>query len=268
MGLRLSTSSLEERLSEVPAAVLDHLIHALTEKKELKAFSTYLKPDTLQAIGHYLQGRQITFGEQSLSQALKYLGNEFNWEPLKPIEYGLRVLNVPTAYLENLDDFEKIYFFAGLSVPAHKVLEHRGEPLDLAALTSYEIASVYIRAGIDEVSSRHNSILEQHQHPRTVQRGRRTVNYSQVWVPPHSAKIRTRLLTKDQILDRQAQRFQIHRQELIRGVEYLIYHDEFRSAAYGETLRQQLTACPAIDLQVLRDHFGERLNSYLVPVSS
>ena len=196
MALILAKESLEERLSNIDNSVLNDLVTALKEHRKEIIRSPYLKDDLAPRIVGYFQSNKIPFGE-SYFAAKSYLYNTINKEPLKAIEKGMRVLGIPNEFLMRLDDFEKLYFFAGL-----ENLERAPEFIGEA--TAYEIASVYIREGIDNMAYLHNSILESN-HParrRKVTRGIREETYKNPWTPPHSKEIRERLAKKSDIYER------------------------------------------------------------------
>ena len=199
MGLQLSNRPLEERLSGLDEAAAEKLAQNLASKDIRQAKSPYYKHELVHRIVHYFRDKGVQFGDSYLV-ASDYLNRSINKEPLKAVERGMRVKGIPSEFLERLDDFEKIYFFAGVD----KLKE---APAGLQAMDGYEIASVYIRAGIDQIAYMHNSITKPTERKRKVTRGRRREVYENLWSPPHSKEIRERLLARKSIFQRMEKRY-------------------------------------------------------------
>ena len=194
MALTLSSDTLETRLTSLDSGVTQKLAQSLKAWERSQIVSAYHKHDLVGRIVHYFQRRDIQFGE-NCDDASEYLYGAFNKEPLKTAEFGMRVKGIPPEFLSRLDDFEKMYFFAGVD-------KIREAPGTIQSMDAYEIASIYIRAGIDNMAHAHNSILTSNARRRTVKRGYRIETYQHRWNPPHSSEVRGRLLTLREVRDR------------------------------------------------------------------
>ena len=226
MALELSKTPLEERISHVDNTTLSSLINSLTKREIKKCKSPYYKYDLINRIINYFETRKIPFGEHDPDNTRRYL-KSINKEPLKPVEKGTRIKGIAREFITQLDDFEKIYFFAGVDKIKTPMIPLRDSALDISLMWPYEIASVYIRGGIDHMQYMHNSIYDGHKQKRLVKRGRRTETYMGLWRGPHSDKIRERLLSLDEI----KKRIETRNEELISEFKGLFSEEDKYKAA-------------------------------------
>jgi len=269
MALQLSPRPLEERLSNLDTSTTQEAVQALRKRDIQGIASPYFKYELENRIVAYFSTRGIDFGESyDYADGRKYLAS-INKEPLKAVERGMRLQGMPKQFMMQFDDFEKLYFFAGID-SIERV------PEDVEAMTPYEIASIYIRAGIDRMAYLHNSILEQHVQKRTVRRGHRIETYKNPWSPPHDTAIRKRLLTKDQIQERMKERIQ----PLIYSVGRLLKEEdkytrmepglftideeekEIRLEQINERLGMMLDSLQPNQRRALTKLYGQRVEDY------
>ncbi len=284
MALRISSESLEERLASTPLIERDSLVNALRNENISEYSPPYLKKDLVDSIINYFKHKGVEFGKSDTNlrtdgykRAYDTLYNShFNKEPLKPVEYGTKLKGISTTFLNNLSDFEKLYFLAGVAwyinnrkgptndSPSLKKLENEfHDALDYMNLD--EIASIFIRDGIDVMNNKHNRIVEEVEEPMEVYRGNRRELYKNFWVPPRSKIIRPKLVKLPTIKQRIRERLTLQKEfgQIYDGLESAISNDDYYS-----TLGDIDSFLDTLDLnqrRFLTSYYGrERLGEYAV----
>ena len=113
MALELKNEPLEGRLSTLDEDTIIKLTESLAQREIRTTRSPHFKHDLVHRIVHYFRDKAVGFGDSYLS-AGDYLNGSINKEPLKAVERGMRIKGISPEFLSQLDDFEKIYFFAGV----------------------------------------------------------------------------------------------------------------------------------------------------------
>jgi hypothetical protein len=288
MGIIFMDESLEERLADVTRDVLTDLVVTLrhrstSQKRDASYRSPYHKHDLIHRIVHYFEEKKIPFGD-SYNSAKKYLAG-INKEPLKPVEKGMRRKGIsdkgiPADFIKRLDDFEKIYFFAGINAfdpNTRDTKENLANHPDLATMDIYELASTYIRAGINHMAYFHNSIRAGNRRKRRVTRGPRQETYQNQWGPPHAKGIKKKLLKPEEIKDKVKQRygaltsqfgplFKEEDQYRTASPDVLTNSEkESPLAIIGERISTMLDSLKPFELAILTREYGaDRLGQYAI----
>ena len=247
MALRISSESLEDRLASAPLSERDSLVNAFKNENIDEREPPHLKKDLVYRIVNYFRHKGVEFGKfdnnlrtDGYKNAYETLYNKFNKEPLKPVEYGTKLKGISTTFLSKISDFEKLYFLAGVAwyinnrkgptndIPSLKKLENEfHDALDYMDL--HEIASIFIRDGIDVMNNKHNRIVEDLEKPMEVYRGNRREMYKNFWVPPRSKIIRRKLVKLQTVKQRIRERITLQKEfgQMYDGLESAISDDDY-----------------------------------------
>ncbi|MBN1502132.1 hypothetical protein JW930_01190 [Candidatus Woesearchaeota archaeon] len=260
MAFITKSESLEVRLADLDLTTEYNLIVAVAGvnnqlRQELQVRKRIASPrhkwELIEKICTYFSTRGIHFGREGTRIATDLQG--INWGPLKPVEYGMRGPSIPEDFLEALEDMERLYFFAGLALYTglYQLTNRQSSlrhfiPSDFHYMTSYDIASLLIRDGIDAMAHGHNS----------------RPDYKHKIKPTYSSPIRKDLQHLAQVRQSVTRRQRLQREftDLIETEDvYETLKDDRLPQIIDQINLKYQNLCPS-DKRVMRAFFPQRLS--------
>lgn len=150
--------SLEKRMGRFKQPNMCYLVSGLRNPVEVDAEATGTKPDLAEQVVGYFREKRVPFApyvrkefsnvDEGFANTLYHLTKECLAVAAKG---AVAAAGVPSQFLRALEPYEKVYFLAG-------VYGTDKPPEKLEQMNAYEIASFYIRAGIDTMSHAYYSL--------------------------------------------------------------------------------------------------------------